>query len=87
MSMTDEQREQAIERIEQKQGFRTHALVYALVNVGLVAIWAFQGGGYFWPIWVILGWGIGLAANGYYVFSRRPGISEEQIQREIDRGL
>jgi hypothetical protein len=84
--MTDQQREHAIERIEQKRDFKTHALVYVLVNIGLVTIWAFQGGGYFWPIWVILGWGIGLAAHAYFAFSRRPGISEEQIQREIDRG-
>lgn len=33
---------------------------YVLVNLLLVAIWLATGAGYFWPIWVILGWGIAL---------------------------
>jgi len=40
-----------------------HLTVYVLVNLMLVAIWAAGGGGYFWPIWPILGWGIGLGAH------------------------
>jgi class 3 adenylate cyclase len=37
--------------------------VYVLVNVLLIAIWAASGAGYFWPIWPILGWGIGVAGH------------------------
>ncbi len=40
-----------------------HLVVYLLVNVMLIGIWAASGGGYFWPIWTILGWGIGLAGH------------------------
>ena len=29
----------------------------------LVAIWALTGAGYFWPIWPMLGWGIGVVAD------------------------
>lgn len=36
---------------------------YLAVNAMLVVIWAATGAGYFWPIWPILGWGIGLLAN------------------------
>jgi class 3 adenylate cyclase len=46
------------------QSFRHHLTVYLLVNVFLIGIWAASGGGYFWPIWPILGWGIGLAVHG-----------------------
>ena len=42
---------------------RIHATFYVLVNVMLIAIWAASGGGYFWPIWPILGWGIGLGSH------------------------
>lgn len=42
---------------------RIHATVYVLVNLLLVGIWAAGGGGYFWPVWPILGWGIGLAGH------------------------
>jgi class 3 adenylate cyclase len=42
---------------------RVHSTIYAIVNLMLVAIWAASGGGYFWPIWPILGWGIGLGCH------------------------
>jgi class 3 adenylate cyclase len=42
---------------------RIHATIYAVVNLMLIAIWAASGGGYFWPIWPLLGWGIGLGCH------------------------
>lgn len=50
----------------------------------LVAIWAFTGAGFFWPIFPIAGWGVGLILHWYTVFTVRPP-SEEQIQRKIER--
>jgi hypothetical protein len=48
-----------------EQGFRAHATSYLLVMVMLVAIWLLTTpGGYFWPVWPMLGWGIGLASHG-----------------------
>jgi eukaryotic-like serine/threonine-protein kinase len=47
-----------------RQSFKIHLTFYLLVNVLLIGIWAASGGGYFWPVWPILGWGIGLAAHG-----------------------
>src|SRR4051794_18334795 len=43
---------------------RVHLTTYLLVNLMLIRIWAAAGGGYFWPIWPILGWGIGVACHG-----------------------
>ena len=37
---------------------------FVLVNVLLIAIWAASGAGYFWPIWPLLGWGIGIVGCG-----------------------
>jgi class 3 adenylate cyclase len=45
------------------QSFRIHLTFYVLVNVLLIGIWAASGGGYFWPVWPILGWGIAVAAH------------------------
>ena len=45
------------------QSFKIHLTIYLLVNLLLIGIWAASGGGYFWPVWVILGWGIGIAAH------------------------
>jgi len=44
---------------------------YVLVNVLLVVIWAATGAEYFWPMWVILGWGIGLVPGVVAATARR----------------
>ncbi len=56
---------QAREHIRKLRRFYTDALIYAVVNLGLILIWAISGGGYFWPIWVIVGWGIGLGVHAF----------------------
>jgi 2TM domain len=77
-------REQAIERLKKKRDFRAHVFIYVAVNAMLVAIWAIVGGGFFWPIFPILGWGIGVAANAWDVYGRKP-IGEDEIRRETER--
>lgn len=69
---------------------RKHVLSYVLVMLFLVAIWAVTGAGYFWPIWPILGWGLGLAfdvlgleRSGHY--GRRSARRREMRERGIDR--
>ena len=47
------------------EDFRRHCLSYVMVMALLVAIWLLTSpGGYFWPVWPMLGWGIGLASHG-----------------------
>jgi hypothetical protein len=41
----------------------SHVRAYVSVCLMLVVIWALTGAGYFWPIWPILGWGIGVVAD------------------------
>jgi hypothetical protein len=40
-----------------------HLRAYIGVSLMLVTIWALTGADYFWPIWPILGWGIGVVAD------------------------
>jgi hypothetical protein len=79
-----ELRERAVERLRKKSEFRAHLLSYALVNGFLVIIWAITGASFFWPVFPIAGWGIGLAFHAWDVY-RRQEYSEERIQREIHR--
>ena len=58
-------------------------LAYTLVNAFLVSIWAVTGAGFFWPVFPIMGWGIGLAFNAWDVY-RRQVPTEEQILHEIE---
>ncbi len=85
MTATDDPRKAAIERLKARQDLRTHVVVYSVVNTLLIVIWAVTGAGYFWPIWPMAGWGVGLALNAYVVYVRRP-ITEQDIEAEMGRG-
>ncbi|MGZ5351823.1 MAG: 2TM domain-containing protein [Actinomycetota bacterium] len=75
----------ALERLKKKHEFYPHLLAYVLVNAFLVVIWAISSDdGFFWPVFPILGWGIGLAFHAWDTFSR-PSFTEDKIRREIDR--
>lgn len=43
----------------------------AFVALILVVIWALSGGGVFWPIWAIIGWGAIIGAKGSHPAARR----------------
>jgi hypothetical protein len=79
----DQLRRRAVKRLQAKAGFWTHLAIYLAGNAFLVMIWFFTGAGFFWPIFPIAGWGIGVAANAWDVFGREP-ITEERIQHEMD---
>ncbi|MCP4924249.1 MAG: 2TM domain-containing protein [bacterium] len=55
----------ARERVRYLKRFYTDLMIYALANLALVLIWGISGGGYFWPIFVIIGWGIGLGLQAF----------------------
>jgi len=42
------------------------------------------GFGYFWPGWVLAGWGVLLLLDAWNVLYRRP-ITEEDLDRELRR--
>jgi len=85
MDDRDDRREAAVKRVKAKRDFRTHAATYVIVNAMLVGVWALSGAGYFWPIWVIAAWGVGLALNAWAVYFEKP-ISEDEIRREMEHG-
>jgi hypothetical protein len=79
-----ELRKLAVSRLKKKRDFSTHVVIYVIVNAMLVGIWAVTGAGFFWPIFPLLGWGIGVGANAWDVYGRKP-ITEEEVQRETER--
>src|SRR5207342_3613894 len=77
-------RVRALARLKKKADFRVHVLIYLLVNTMLVVIWAMTGAGFFWPVFVIAGWGIGVVANAVDAYvSDEP--TEEQVVTEMER--
>ena len=49
------------------RALREHVRTCVLVNALLIAIWAFTGADYFWPVWPMLCWGFGLASHALAV--------------------
>jgi hypothetical protein len=77
-------REVARKRVNKKRDLGAHAVAYVVINTMLVAVWAITGAGYFWPAWVMLGWGVGLVLNIWDVYFRRP-VTEHDVDREMER--
>jgi class 3 adenylate cyclase len=63
---------------------RIHLTVYLIVNALLIGIWAATGGGYFWPIWPILGWGIGLGCHAAPLLATRGARPELDHHSSVD---
>jgi hypothetical protein len=81
-------RAEAIERLERKRAFRTHLIVFVAVNLLLWVVWVSVAAAtdvwFPWPLFPLLGWGIGLVAHARETFGGRT-FSEEKIEREMDR--
>ena len=61
------------------RAIRPDVAVYLAVNLMLIVIWAATGAGYFWPVWPLLGWGVGL------VTKKSPLMAVQGVYRRTDR--
>ena len=57
------------------RGFAVHLFVYAVINSVLIAAWALGGGGFFWPVFLMTVWGVGVLVNGYLAY--RPHSAQD----------
>jgi hypothetical protein len=82
-------RQLAIGRLRKRREFIQHLVVYLVVNLVLTLIWLLTTpDGFYWPMFPLLIWGVGLVFHAVdafsAVFSPAPP-AEEKIQREIGR--
>jgi hypothetical protein len=63
--------------------FRAHLIVYCITNSALWVIWFITGKGYAWPLFPMIGWGIGITFH--YIFDYRPAslLSDEEEFRKL----
>lgn len=75
----------ARERAEAIQGLYIHLLVYVVINACLFAINWFttDGEGYWWVLWSVAGWGIGLLIHLLVVIA--PVFSADWVDRKAER--
>jgi hypothetical protein len=83
--VAETERNRARKRLQDRRDFTSHLVAYVVVNALLIGVWALTDyGGYFWPVWVLAGWGAGLLLHAYETFLRRP-ISEADVDAEVHR--
>ena len=75
----------AKKRVEAKFGFYIHLGVYSAVNFLLLVLNLQYSPHYFWFLWSVFGWGIGLTAHALslYVFGADSPVKQRIIQREL----
>lgn len=71
-------------RLLKQRKVRSDAMAYVVINAFLVGIWAVAGFGYFWPGWVLAGWGVLLALDAWDAYLRHE-VTEDDIQRELSK--
>ena len=79
---TSPEREWARKRIEKKRKLRSDIAAYVVINTFLIGVWAVTGAGYFWPGWVLAGWGVLLLLDAWNLHDRLP-VTEDDIDREL----
>lgn len=68
-----------------RASFRTHFVIYLIMSVFFWLVWYFTGGRHYnqgflpWPVWPMLGWGIGVAFHysGAYVTPKSTSAERE----------
>ncbi|MBF4493447.1 2TM domain-containing protein [Flavobacterium sp. JLP] len=74
---------QAQKRVKEIKGFYEHLMVFILVSIILIGINLITSPEYFWFVWCLLGWGIGVVFHGLKAFRISPSFSKEWEERKI----
>jgi hypothetical protein len=76
--------EEAKKRVSEIRDFYQHLAMYVVINIALVVVNLLSSPGYFWFVWPLLGWGIGVALHALTVFGGFWGRAwEERKIKEI----
>ncbi|NIK59179.1 2TM domain-containing protein [Kribbella shirazensis] len=79
----DDLREQAVTELQKRRELAGHLMAFVLVNTFLVIIWYVTGAGFFWPVFPIFAWGIGVVFHTWDVLWPQP--TESSIRSTMDR--
>ena len=63
--------EGARKRVEKKRKFKGDVVAYVVINAFLIGVWAVTGLGYFWPGWILAGWGCARPVLGWWAIAER----------------
>lgn len=80
--ISDRLYEQARKRVKTKRKFYSHVLTWVMMSVFFILLNIFTSD-YFWAIFPILGWGIGVAFHGIQVYSGE--WEDREVEKEYER--
>jgi hypothetical protein len=84
MGMSDEElRKRAIARVHGKRALMTQVVSWLVMSAFFTVIWFLTDRGFFWPVFPIAGWGVGIVLQAWGL--RAGDVSEDQIQQEMNR--
>lgn len=70
-------------QLQRWRDFISHVTAYVVVNAVFIVIWAIRGEDFFWPVYPLVGWGVGLSFQHFGEVIRGP-ITEEQVKRKLN---
>ena len=82
---TEQQRDEELWQIAKARvAFRWSFASYFIINAMMVVIWYFTSGpdSYFWPIWSMMGWGMGIAFQYFHAYH---GNKISNTRREYEK--
>ena len=74
---------EARDQVAEIKSFYTHLATFIMVHIMLVGIYLLSGGGHFWPLYSLFGWGIGLASHAASVFGLTGMYGREWEERKV----
>ena len=77
----------AFAHVRAVKGFYIHAAQYAAVMLFLIVVNLVATPHYFWAIFPVVGWGIGVAFHGMRVFGLIPLLTGDWEKREVEKRL
>ena len=75
---------QAALQMQRWRDFGSQVLAYVIGSIVFIIIWAVQGKGFFWPIYPLLVWGLGVSVQHFTVVIRGQ-ITDEDVRRTLNR--
>jgi transcriptional regulator with XRE-family HTH domain len=87
----ERQEEEAFRYVRSLRRFYVHLLQYVVVCLALVAVNLIASPRYPWVLWVIGGWGLGVALHAFRVFRPAwflgPQWERQQVEKRLGRSL
>ncbi len=82
-SNNDTKYQRAQARVGELKGFYNHLGIYTIFVIFFLLL-NYYSGGFFWAIFPIAGWGIGVLGHAFNTFRWNPFFSKDWEKRKID---